>query len=233
MSLYVVPAPAQPSLPVVGTSARFPVRRIFCVGRNYAEHSREMGHDPTREAPFFFCKPADALTLDGATLPFPTATHDLHFEGELVVALSRGGADIAEADAPGHVFGYAPGNDLTRRDLQSAAKAAGRPWDMAKGFDSSAVCGPVVPVSAVGHLEGQSLRTFVNGALRQETPLAAMIWPVAAIIAHLSRLVELQPGDLIYTGTPAGVGALSPGDRCRVAVTGLGEVSIALTGGSV
>ncbi|MBC7157417.1 MAG: fumarylacetoacetate hydrolase family protein [Rhodobacteraceae bacterium] len=222
---FVIPAPPVPFVPVAG-GGRFPVGRIFCVGRNYAEHAREMGHDPDREAPFFFAKPASALVTDDADVPYPPATSDLHFEGELVVALGRGGRDVAPGDAPALIWGHAAGNDLTRRDLQAAAKAAGRPWDMAKGFDASAVCGQLHPVAEAGHPgPGARLTTRVNGALRQETVLGAMIWPVADVIAFLSGLVRLAPGDLIFTGTPAGVGALAPGDTCVVEVEGLGAVS--------
>lgn len=224
MTTHAIPAPPQISLPIAGTSTRFPVRRIFCVGRNYAEHAREMGNDE-REPPFFFTKPADALVEDGATIPYPPATHDLHYEAELVVAIGTGGAAIPEAEAEAHIWGYAPGNDLTRRDLQAEAKAMKRPWDMAKGFDRSAVCGALVPAPIAGHPAQGRLTCTVNGAVRQSADLAEMIWPVPAIIAHLSRLVELRPGDLIYTGTPAGVGALQRGDSCSVAIDGLGQVT--------
>lgn len=226
MTDYVIPAPPQASVAVSGRAGRFPVRRIFCVGRNYADHAREMGNDPEREPPFFFTKPADALVADGATLPYPSATQDLHFEAELVVAIGTGGAAISEDAALGHIWGYAPGNDLTRRDLQAEAKSLRRPWDMAKGFDRSAVCGALVPVADAGHPPaGATMTCTVNGKTRQQATLGDMIWPVPAIIAHLSRLVELQPGDLIYTGTPAGVGVLAPGDNCTVAIEGLGAVT--------
>lgn len=225
MSDYVLPPAPPASLAVQGREARFPVRRIFCVGRNYTEHAREMGGDPTAEPPFFFTKPADALVPSGATIPFPPATQDLHFEAELVVAIGRGGADISAADAPDHIWGHAAGNDLTRRDLQAEAKAARRPWDMAKAFDASAVVGPLVegPVSPDARLS-----CSVNGILRQEARLSDMIWPVEQIIAHLSRLVTLAPGDLIFTGTPAGVGAFQRGDRCTVEIDGLPPASVTL-----
>lgn len=225
MPEFVLPPPPVPSVAVAGSAARLPVRRIFCVGRNYAAHAREMGRDPEREAPFFFAKPADALVDDGAGVAYPPATAELHHEGELVVALGRGGRDIAVAAALAHVWGYGIGNDLTRRDLQAEAKAAGRPWDMAKGFDASAPCGPIHPVAAVGHPGQGALRVHVNGALRQQGDLAEMIWSVPEIIAYLSRLVVLAPGDLIFTGTPAGVGPLRPGDRCVVTVAGLGQLT--------
>lgn len=219
--------PPAPWVPVQGSAERFFIRRIFCVGRNYAEHAREMGHDPDREPPFFFTKPADALLTGDADLAYPPATRDLHFEGELVLALGAGGRDIDPAAAQALIWGHAAGNDLTRRDLQAQAKAAGRPWDMAKGFDGSAVCGAITRGSAMP--EGARLQVMVNGTLRQDAPLSAMIWPVADIIAHLSRLVTLCAGDLIYTGTPAGVGALSAGDTVTVRIDGLEPVRTRIT----
>jgi fumarylpyruvate hydrolase len=182
-----------------------------------------MGNDPDREPPFFFTKPADALVEDGATVAYPPATADLHYEAELVVALGKGGADIPVAEALGHIWGCAAGNDLTRRDLQAQAKAMKRPWDMAKAFDASAVCGALTPYD--GRAFTGRIRCLVNGAERQSADLADMIWPVADVIAHLSGLVTLRPGDLIYTGTPAGVGALVRGDTCVVEVEGIGSVS--------
>lgn len=226
MTGFVFPAPAIPSLAVAGEALRFPVRRIFCVGRNYADHGREMGGDPDREPPFFFSKPADALVESGARLPFPRETADLHHEAELVVAIGRAGACVTPDQARAMVWGYGAGNDLTRRDLQAEAKAARRPWDMAKGFDRSAVVGALV------RAEGQGwtgrLRCLVNGVIRQDSDLAAMIWDVPATIAFLSRLVDLAPGDLIFTGTPAGVGPPKPGDICRVEVDGLPPAEITL-----
>ena len=224
MSGYVFAPPPSPSLPVAGEAARFPVRRVFCVGRNYAEHAREMGHDPEREPPFFFDKPADALIAGDADIPYPPATERLEHEAELVAALGGGGRDVAAADALSLVWGYAIGNDLTRRDLQAEAKTLGRPWTMAKGFDGSAVCGPIHPAAAVGHPEKGRIALSVNGALRQEGDLAQMIWPLAEIIAALSRQVELRPGDLVYTGTPAGVGRLVPGDVVEITIEGLGRL---------
>ena len=219
---WVIAPPSQPSLPVVGGTGRFPVRRIFCVGRNYAAHAREMGHDPDREPPFFFTKPADALVADGATIPYPPATENLHFEAELVVAIGVGGADIDADRALNHVFGYAIGNDLTRRDMQAAAKKLGRPWDMAKGFDRSAPCGPLHRAADIGHLNRGKITLSVNGVLRQDADLSDMIWSVPEVISLLSTLVELQPGDVIMTGTPAGVGALEKGDSCVVEIATLG-----------
>jgi fumarylpyruvate hydrolase len=221
---FVFPPPPQASAPVEGLAARFPVRRIFCVGRNYAEHAREFGNDPEREPPFFFSKPADALVDSGGVIPLPPMTQDFHYEAELVVALSGGGAHVAPEAAAGLVFGHAAGNDLTRRDLQAEAKAMRRPWDMAKGFDASAVIGPI----RRGPLPDGAIRGLVNGALRQEARLSDMIWPVADVIAHLSRLVTLAPGDLIYTGTPAGVGALVAGDVCEVRIDGLSPAVVTL-----
>jgi fumarylpyruvate hydrolase len=221
--VFVIPAPDQASIAIAGTEARFPVRRIFCVGRNYAEHAREMGHDPNAEPPFFFTKPADAVVGAGATIPFPSQTEDLHHEAELVVAIGASGANIAVDVALAHVWGYAAGNDLTRRDLQAAAKAARRPWDMSKGFDLSAVIGPLHQGQAVP--QGR-IRCLVDGALRQDADLAEMILPVDGIIAYLSGLVTLQPGDLIMTGTPAGVGPITAGQTCVVEIDGLLPASV-------
>ncbi|MTE00211.1 FAA hydrolase family protein [Paracoccus sp. YIM 132242] len=218
---FVIPPATVSSLPVAGGSRRFPVRRIYCVGRNFADHAREMGHDPDREPPFFFSKPTDALLTDGADLPYPPQTRDLHFEAELVVALGAGGADIAPGDAQGLIWGYAVGNDFTRRDLQAAAKKAGRPWDLAKGFDLSAACGTLHPVGETGPINGGRIALSVDGALRQESDLSRMIWPVADVIAHLSRSVRLAAGDLIFTGTPAGVGAVTRGQVVTVEIDGL------------
>jgi fumarylpyruvate hydrolase len=222
---FVLPPPPPPSAPVAGTTDRFALRRIFCVGRNYADHTREMGGDPDREPPFFFTKPADAVVDSGATLPYPPATADLHHEAELVIALGRGGAFIPEAQAAALIWGFAAGNDLTRRDLQAEAKAARRPWDMAKGFDASAVIGALTPGLPAPDAR---LTCHVNGTLRQDTTLSQMIWNIAGLIAHLSRLVRLAPGDLIYTGTPAGVGPLRPGDTCTVALTGTAPASVTI-----
>ncbi len=220
MSDYVISPPRIAAVPVSG-GGLFPVRRIFCVGRNYAEHAREMGGDPTREAPFFFTKPADALVTGGADTPYPSATADLHFELELVVAIGTGGSDIAEAEALGHVWGHAVGLDLTRRDLQAQAKKAGRPWDMAKGFDLSAPIGDLLPVSVSGPMASGALELKVNGAVRQSSDVSRMIWSVPETIAYLSGLVRLEPGDLIFTGTPEGVGAVVRGDLLEGHVDGL------------
>jgi len=212
MTDYVIAQPAVSSVAVAGSAALFPVRRVFCVGRNYAAHAREMGSDPDREPPFFFAKPADAVVAASGTVPYPPATSDLHHEIELVVALGSGGANIDPADAMDMVWGYGVGLDLTRRDLQAAAKEIGRPWDMAKGFDASAPCTPLIPVSTLGHPEGKTIWLDVNGVRKQEGSTSDMIWSIPEVIAALSRLVTLAPGDLIYTGTPSGVGQLNPGD---------------------
>lgn len=217
MTDFILPAPAQPSVAVQGAALRFAVRRIFCVGRNYAEHTREMGGDPQAEPPFFFTKPADAVVDSGARIPFPPATSDLHHEAELVVAIGGAGQDVTPDQAAGLIWGHGAGNDLTRRDLQAEAKASRRPWDMAKGFDRSAIIGPLRP----GPLADGAIRCHVDGRLTQEARLSDMIWPVNDIIAHLSRLVALAPGDLIFTGTPAGVGRIAPGQTCTVEIDGL------------
>lgn len=217
MVALVFPALPTATLPVTGRVERFPVRRIFCVGRNYAEHAREMGADPEAEPPFFFTKPADAVVETGSTIPYPPATANLHHEGELVVAIGKPGAMVAREDAAAMIWGHAAGNDLTRRDLQAEAKASRRPWDMAKGFDKSAVIGAIRP----GPMPDARLRCLVNDAIRQEARLSEMIWDSPSIIAALSRLVSLAPGDLIFTGTPAGVGPLVSGDRCTVEIEGL------------
>ena len=221
--MYVIATPTQPSLPTA--HGLWPVRRIFCVGRNYADHAREMGHDPNAEPPFYFTKPADAVVPSGATILYPPQTADLHHEAELVVAVGTGGSDIDEATALSHVWGYAAGNDLTRRDLQAAAKTARRPWDMAKGFDLSAVVGLIRP----GPIDmSATLTCSVDGQQTQSARLSDMIWPVTAIIAHLSRLVTLAPGDLIFTGTPAGVGPLTRGQTCTVQIEGLAPATITI-----
>ena len=226
MGGFVFDPPTPPSVAVADTLNRFPVRRIFCVGRNYADHAREMGHDPDAEPPFFFTKPADALVQDGSTIPYPPGTTDFHHEAELVVALGAGGSMVSEAQAKHMIWGYGAGNDLTRRDLQAQAKAARRPWDMAKGFDRSAVVGALRP----GPLDPVAMiRCTVDSDLRQEARLSDMIWSVPAIIAHLSRLVDLAPGDLIMTGTPAGVGPLRRGQVCTVTIDGLHPAAVTIS----
>ena len=218
---YVIPAPAQTSVEVAGSSERFPVHRIYCVGRNYAAHAREMGMDPEREPPFFFSKPADAIVPNGAPVPYPSRTGNLHHEIELVVAIGAGGRDIPLADALAHVFGYAVGNDLTRRDLQFAAREKGQPWDVSKGFDRSAPVTAIRRAAEVGHLERGRIWIEVNGERRQQADLSEMLWNVPEIVAELSTLFDLVPGDLIFTGTPAGVGPLQRGDSLVGGIDGL------------
>ena len=223
---YVVPAPELPSLAVAGSEARFPVRRIFCVGRNYAAHAREMGKDPDREAPFFFAKPADTVVPSGAKLPYPSMTQNLHYEIELVVAVGEGGADIPETRAQDHVYGYAVGIDLTRRDLQAEAKEMGRPWDVAKGFDCSAPCTAVHAAAEIGHPASGRIWLKVGDEPRQSGDLSELIWSVPELTSILSRYFRLMPGDLIFTGTPAGVGAVAAGDRLTGGVDGVDEISV-------
>jgi fumarylpyruvate hydrolase len=223
---HAIPTWEIPSLAVARSDTAFPVHRIYCVGRNYAEHAREMGGNPEREAPFFFSKPADAVVANGSTIAYPSATKSLHHEIELVVALGKGGENIAPANALDFVFGYAVGIDLTRRDLQAAAKEKARPWDTAKGFDNSAPLTAIHAVSDIGHIKSGAITLTVNGELRQKGDVADMVWPVADIIAHLSSLYRLRAGDLIFTGTPAGVGAVERGDHLVGTVQGLDELSI-------
>lgn len=222
----VIPIPPVTTLPVAGSSERFPVARIFCVGRNYAEHAREMGHDPNREPPFFFMKPATAIVTDGRDFPYPPATKDVHHEIELVVAIGQGGANIPEAQALAHVWGYAVGLDMTRRDLQSEAKKMGRPWDTGKAFDASAPCSAVVPAAKIGHPARGAIVLKVNGEVRQRGDLAELIWKVPEMIAYLSTLFTLLPGDLIFTGTPAGVGPVRRGDALEGSVEGVGSIAL-------
>ena len=224
---YVIEPPAQASLAIHDSDARFPVRRIFCVGRNYAAHVREMGNDE-RDPPFFFTKPADALVETGSTVPYPPETEDFHHEIELVVVVGKGGANIAEEDVIDHLWGAAAGIDLTRRDLQLAARDKGRPWDWGKAFDNSAPIAPIVPIADVASLTEGRIWLSVNGEMRQEADLADLIWPVAEHVAILSRSIRLEPGDVIMTGTPAGVGAMVPGDIVRGGVEGLPEIEITI-----
>src|SRR5271170_1942133 len=218
MSRFVFSPPGTPSVPVAGSAERFPVHRIYCVGLNYADHIQEMGSAPT--PPVFFMKPADAVVANGVAVPYPPATANFHYEIELVVAIARAGRDIQPARALEHVFGYAAGNDLTRRDLQAAAKERGQPWDTAKGFDHSAPIAALRPASA-GHVVSGRIWLKVNGELRQDSDVSRMLWDVPHIIAALSGLYELVPGDLIFSGTPSGVGALKPGDALEGGIDGL------------
>jgi fumarylpyruvate hydrolase len=226
---YAIAPPDITTVAVAGMDAAFPVGRVFCVGRNYAEHAVEMGHDPDREPPFFFMKPAGAVVPPG-TLPFPTRTEDLHHEIELVVALAEGGRDIPVDGALDHVFGYAVGLDMTRRDLQGEAKKMGRPWDMAKGFDQSAPMGEIRAVEDIGHPDKGAVWLRINGEPRQEGDLDQQIWKVPETISFLSTLVELRPGDLIMTGTPKGVGRVEPGDRLEGHIDGVGDLSVSYDG---
>jgi fumarylpyruvate hydrolase len=210
-----------PSVAIVGHSERFPVHRIYCVGRNYAAHAREMGMDPDREPPFFFSKPADAIVANHAVVPYPSRTSNLHHEIELVVAIGRGGRDIGVGAGLEHVFGYAVGNDLTRRDLQFQARDKGRPWDTSKGFDHSAVISAITPGAHAVDLDAARIWLKVNDEMRQQAQLSELIWSVPEVVAELSALYRLQPGDLIYTGTPAGVAALKSGDRLEGGIDGL------------
>jgi len=227
LDAYVISPAERPSLAVRGDTRRFPIRRILCVGRNYAAHAREMGSDPDREPPFFFSKPADAIT-SAATVPYPSLTSSFHHEVELVVAMATGGRDLDPSTALEHVFGYGVGIDLTRRDLQEAAKSTGRPWDFAKGFDLSAPCSDLVPVAQCGHPGAGAIWLSVNDTRKQEGDLADMIWSVPEVIAAASRAIELAPGDLIYTGTPSGVGPLVRGDRVECTIAGVGELRITI-----
>ena len=221
---FVFTPPESADVAVHGSDDRLPVRRIFCVGRNYAAHAVEMGKDPDRDPPFFFTKPADAVVDTGETVAYPPQTENFHYEAELVVVIGGGGKNIAEENALDHVWGYAVGNDLTRRDLQLEVREKGRPWDWGKAFDRSAVIGPVYPVAHVGHPSKGSIRLTVNGEIKQDADLADLIWSVPEVISILSHSMELRPGDLIMTGTPAGVGPLVEGDTCRVEIEGLGAI---------
>ena len=222
------PAPIV-SVPAVGSTARFPVHRIYCVGRNYEDHAKEMGHSG-REAPFFFMKPADAVLVvnpgETARLPYPSLTHNLHHEIELVVAIGVGGKNIKAADAAQHIFGYAVGLDMTRRDLQNEMKKQGRPWCIGKGFDASAPIGPITPAERAGDMSQAEIFLQVNGLDRQRSQVAKLIWNIAEVIEQLSTAWTLQPGDLIYTGTPEGVGAVVAGDTLHGGITGLGAITL-------
>jgi fumarylpyruvate hydrolase len=221
---YTWSPPARTSVAISGSDERFPVRRIFCIGRNYADHVREMGGDPKSDPPIYFTKPADAVVASGSNVPYPPRSGNVHHEVELVVALKSGGSEIAEEQALSQVFGYAVGNDLTRRDLQNDSRARGLPWDMSKGFDASAQMGALTPADRFGVPGAQSIWLQVNGEQRQRSQLSQMIWSVPEIISGLSTYVTLQPGDLIFTGTPDGVGPLVRGDAVRAGIDGLDEL---------
>jgi len=222
---YVFPL-STPSIPVAGTGLHYPVRRIYCVGRNYAEHAREMGFDPNREPPFFFSKPADAIVPGGGAIRYPLETENFAYEMELVVALGKEGVGVPPKAALDYVYGYAVGLDMTRRDLQIAARDKGRPWDVGKGFDQSAPVSPIHRAADIGHPASGRIWLEQNDAIKQDGDLKQMIWPVPDIIAYLSKLFVLRPGDLIYTGTPAGVGPVKPGDRLVGGVDGVDQIAI-------
>jgi fumarylpyruvate hydrolase len=224
-SFLFEPAPV-PALPIRGTDKLFPVHRIYCVGRNYAEHAKEMGHDPSREPPFFFQKNPDSLIPGGGDFPYPPKSSDVHHEFEMVVALGRGGTDIPVERALDCVYGYAVGLDMTRRDLQGEAKKLGRPWEVGKAFESAAPCSEIVPAAVIGHPAVGAVWLKVNGELRQKGDLAQLIWKVPEMISHLSGLFALRPGDLIFSGTPAGVGAVKRGDLLQGGVEGIGEIAV-------
>jgi fumarylpyruvate hydrolase len=222
---YVIAPPAAPSLPVAGTNKLFPVRRVWCVGRNYLEHIREMGNDE-REPPFFFAKPSDALVRDGSTIPYPSLTKDFHFEVELVVALKSGGRNIPVDKALDCIYGYGVGIDLTRRDLQIASRNIKQPWEIGKFFDNSAPCGALRPATEIGHPAKGKITLKTNGKPRQEGDLSQMIWNVPEIISNLSEMVKLEAGDIIFTGTPSGVGPVVEGDKMECEVEGVGTLTI-------
>jgi fumarylpyruvate hydrolase len=219
---YVIDAPEQPSLAVSGSKDRFPVRRIYCVGRNYVAHVREMGGNEERDPPIFFQKPADAVVESGSTIPYATITENFHHEMEMVVALKSGGYNIAESDALNHIWGYGTGLDMTRRDIQGN----GKPWEIAKSFDQSCPCGPLSPVDKVGHISKGAIKLTVNGETKQESDIELLIWRVPEIIANLSTLFELKAGDIILTGTPHGVGPVQPGDELVGTINGLEPLTV-------
>ncbi len=225
---YVVTPPDTPALLIRDSDLLFPVHRIYCVGRNYAAHAIEMGYDPDQEPPFFFQKNADTLVLDGR-FPYPPMSSDVHHEIELVVALASGGRDIGVEEALDHVYGYAVGLDMTRRDLQMEAKQLGRPWEVGKAFEAAAPCSELVPASATGHPSRGAIRLTVNDEIRQDGDLRQMIWKVPEMIAHLSQLFTLVPGDLIFSGTPSGVGPVVRGDRLNGHVEGIGDLTVVVT----
>lgn len=225
---FVVPAHPRVTVPVVGTTDVFPVHRLFCVGRNYAEHTREMGFDPAKEPPFFFLKSPDAVNLSGK-FGYPSASSDVHWEIELIVAMKSGGRNIKAADALSHVYGYAAGLDMTRRDLQAVSKKTGRPWEVGKNFEASAPMTAIYPVSQVGHLPSGAITLDVNGVRKQTGDLNEMIWDVPHQIEFLSSLWQIEAGDLILTGTPAGVGAVKRGDKLHGKISGLADLHVEIT----
>ena len=226
MSEFVFPPAPPASVPVRGRAERFPIRRIFCVGRNYEAHAKEMGVAADREAPFYFMKASDHYAASGSTIAYPPGSNNVHYEMEMVVAIGKPGFRIQEAQALDHVFGYACGLDMTRRDLQAAAKDKQRPWDIGKNFEQSAVLGEIAPTSEIGHPARGRIELRVNGATKQSSDISDLIHGVPAIIAHLSQYYHLEPGDLIFTGTPEGVGPVKPGDRLEGSVEGVGTLSL-------
>lgn len=221
---FVIPAPEQPSIAVRGSDARFPVRRIYCVGRNYKAHVEEMGGTVERHPPIFFQKPADSVVDSGSTIPYAAMTSDFHYEFELVLAIGTGGRNIPEGQALDHVWGYGAGLDMTRRDIQGD----GKPWEIGKSFDKSCPCGPLAPVGEVGHVTSGRIQLKVNGKIRQDSDLDLLIWKLPEIISRLSQFFELRPGDIILTGTPSGVGPVKPGDRLEGRIDGLSPLEIAI-----
>lgn len=230
MTAFVFPPPAPVAAPIRGRAERFPIRRIFCVGRNYEDHAKEMGVAADHEAPFYFMKASDHYVASGSHVPYPPGTRDYHHEVELVAAIGKGGFRIPEARALDHVFGYAAGLDMTRRDLQSAAKGKQRPWDIGKNVEQSAVLGEIAPASEAGHPTRGRIELRVNGETKQSGDLASLIHGTAAVIAHLSQFYHLEPGDLVYTGTPAGVGPVKPGDRLEGSIEGVGTIALQIGG---
>jgi fumarylpyruvate hydrolase len=215
-----------PTVAIEATSERFPVRRIFCVGQNYEAHAREMGSDPDREPPFFFTKPADAVVDSGSVVAYPPETSDFHYEIELVVAIGKDGFRIRQEDVPAYIYGYAVGIDLTRRDLQTDARGKGRPWDWSKAFDFSAPCAPIFPIAGTGELTSGRIWLAVNGEVKQESDISQLIWDVREVVSIVSKSMQLKAGDLIYTGTPAGIGPVVTGDRITGGIKNLGEIDI-------
>jgi len=225
MNDYVIAEPTRPTLPVKGSKSVFPVRRVYCIGRNYAEHAREMGHNPDRDPPFFFQKNADNIITNGR-FKYPVMTEDVHHEVEMIVGLKSGGKAISVADANNHIFGYGIGFDMTRRDLQQQAKNMGRPWEVGKAFEQSAPCGELIPIEETGIIEAGAIKLTVNGESRQDSDLSAMIWSVPEMISILSEYFELASGDVIMSGTPAGVNSVKPGDTMTAFIEGLGELTV-------
>ncbi|MCK0745229.1 fumarylacetoacetate hydrolase family protein [Chromohalobacter nigrandesensis] len=228
MTDYVFDPQPVSSIAIEGDNQRFPVRRIFCVGRNYEAHAREMGRDPNREFPFFFTKPADAIVPDGSDVPYPPETQNFHYEMELVIAIGKAGFQVPVEEANDYIYGYAAGNDLTRRDLQLEAREKGRPWDWGKAFDESAVISPLRKAGDIGHPTEGRIWLAVNDEIKQDQDIADLIWDVQEIVSILSHTMRIRPGDLIYTGTPAGVGPLQVGDKVTGGIDGIGDHSITI-----